>query len=316
VPASWPDNFPFITDNSPVMSTPAGDIPYETQGLRLSERYARHEGGTSRIPLCINGEDAADFLLYGPGYTVRAGSSGTGVYLQRYLPYKNPSTETQYLVELTTAQNGAVDVDPTLDNWPIFSWLVYNADFSTLPFDVKSESEMPVLSDGTPNELARYVIRRPAFTSRERKIPQFQLETDESTPNPIPESGWIPDVTSDWLYTWVEVPWDAIPFDSIADTLGKINNATFDTVTPRGRNMAQGTVLLAGVQGLDQPYIGPDGGMYGDITYLLRQRKLGWNNYVRLDDGGALTTVAWRYRGKPGVRPYKETDFQVLFKPV
>lgn len=312
MPAAWPDGFPFLTADSPVMQTPAGDIPYETQGLKLAERYARHEGGTSRVPLCINGEDAADFLLYGPGYTVRStgGSLGGPVSLKRYLPYKNPSTETQYLVELSTAQNGPVDVDATLDNWPVYSWLVYNADFSTLPFDVKSEAECPTLSDGTPNELARYVIRRPVFTSRERKVPQFTLETDDE--QPIMESGWIIDGTVDWLYTWVECPIDAFPFATVASTIGKINNAAFDTVTPRGRNMATGTALLAGVQGTDQPYIGPDGGRYIDCTMLIRFRPAGWNKYVRPDG----STVGWRYVNDHTSRPYKEADFQLLFKPV
>jgi hypothetical protein len=221
------------------------------------------------------------------------------------------------LVELSTAQNGPVDVDFTLDNWPVYKWLIYNADFSTLPFDVKSEAEMPLLSDGTPNELARYVIRRQSWTGRERKLPPFTLETDDGTP--LVEPGWVPDIVADWIYSWIECPADAFPYDAVDDTIGKINSATFDTVTPRGKNMAAGTALLAGVQGADQPYIGPDGGMYIDAHFYIRRRKLGWNNYVRLDQGGTPTAVGWRYRMPPATvvsRPYKEADFQLLFKPV
>jgi len=327
-----------FTEAPSYLYTPAGPIRYWVQAPHLgyTERYMDSAGGTTQIQVAVRWEDSFDFIQYAAGTTlvVGMGTPSQPFKLSRSLPLLNQWTFHQNLIELNKVlavggetgalyDNGIWYPDPFFDNgFSMNGAVIYKADFANRNFRLLTDSQVdafPLIDGVHRDELRRYVVRSFLPVYRERRVPNYIFETDEASPVPIPEVGFIADDGyTDYEYVWRQVPLNAVPHKAMAECNGRANSVAFDIGYTN--KFTTETVIFIGVSRPVTEYRHTDGNLYCDLHYHFRYRPDmdtskpggGWNKQRRLNG----TYVPIRAVGLTGpVRPWATADLHRLFRP-
>lgn len=177
-----------------------------------------------------------------------------------------------------------------------------------------------ILADAAvTSELQRFITRDADFTNEALPLPPNFLEWSPGTTlagNPIPESPAKVFFGAEVTYLWHQVP--LIPFSTIYKTLGKCNDAQFDT-SVGGGNLDPETALFIGWK--PNRIRGGNRGVMFNITYKFlvktgdpanTETQPTWNKiYCRTS--GKWESV--RVKGT-GAKPYPTGDMNKLFQMV
>ena len=282
------------------------------------EQFTKNSGCSSQFHYRVAWEDAAAWKAGMLGYT--EGLVGGATY-NRITPHKNPYTDKQYCIDvklinqtMTDAQN--TDRNPwapdfAYQNFPSGGWVEYIATYAIYPYTILADDEL----GSSGSELSRYIRITNRSVPRERRLPTFGYETCEATPTKIPEVGFIPFVELELTYTQFEVPLDLVPNTAIANVGSHINEAEFEGYAPE-------TVLFRGIAAPIEPYPGPSGELYTNLTYLFSYLPHGWN-FIPMYVDETTNQIVWKRIRMTGSaagtgegRPlYPAADFDQLFKP-
>lgn len=274
------------------LDTPYGPIIYWVlPDLEAYQEQWMIDANQTQVLMAVRWDESGLFKRYALGFTPL---SPTTARLNRFIPLQNEFAHTQYLVSLTKVlihsgvdANGEpqyVGVDALLGNWFGFppqdpnggmqARIVYKGLFACPPYDIIEQS---LFADTGYYELRRYVVRDDTINPRERRIPSYGFETDDSARQVVPEVGFIPYYDYEFTRTWMRVPYDNIPWDAIASCVLKINNAVFDykSMYRTGENPGtvwgkyrKGCVLFKGLGGRVRPYRGTNGEWLADLPYI------------------------------------------------
>lgn len=219
--------------------------------------------------------------------------------------------------------------DPGYQEWFVTHRAIYRVEFTRPIYQaIDDDTLFEYVSQQIGCELSRYVTRQRTNNVRELRHPDHNFK-------PVGQdlvlyvNGFIPVVEAEIVYTWFQVPFDKIPWTAINECRLKINDELFDDswVFPfDGSDPYQRpghepeTMLFVDVKGIDLPYAGSDGGLYADVQYLFRQKRIpnpegdafGHNHFLN----AAGDWVEAERRSSPGKRVYETTDqFDALFAP-
>jgi hypothetical protein len=327
------NKLPFLTENAVVM-TGTNILYWIKWPDGYSESFTNRSGNTTTALVIVDWEDSADFKNYAMGFTNAIRGAST---FERFTPLRNPYAPKQYLVacdlveqymtqdqreEMALASPDPYSLpwapDPVYYNWPKGGWACYQLTFSTMPYPILRDEDLPAAGSGVIQELSRYVRKTFRSIPKERKTPTFGYETCEVTPTIVAEAGFVPIVETEIVYTLFQVPNDLVPLTAISACSGRCNSVVFD-------GKAVETMLFRGLAAPIEPYGGPSGELYCDLMYTmsLSPSTNGWNYVpVGTDTGSPPALVYKRVREtgsasgtSPGKPLYSSVDFSGLFKP-
>ncbi len=224
--------------------------------------------------------------------------------------------------------------DATVKGWPGFpdetglpARIKYGAIFATLPYNVLTEAQM---TTGSFNEQARNVVRSMSSYTKERIVPNYQLELATTPIQLVPEAGFVPFTEYELKWTWVGVPLEYVPYTAISQAAGCINDAAFGYVeeyplfpatvpaTTYGK-YPKGCLLFKGPIGEMVPYRGPNDQLLVDIPYKFTWQPAdgGEDGQLKIPLGYSGLWAKVRKRGTVASPVYlkKYYDFSKLFKP-
>lgn len=281
MPLNLLDSSTWVTS---VLNTPTGPITYWALA-ELGAYYEKNErdGNVIGTLLAVPWKDRIDWKKYALG-TVKKFSS---TYFDRVTPIPCPyaNKDELYLMSVEKVglhvglDSGGKPVFATTDSLnnnyftlPTSTYfpprIVYRAVFGNFPYKIVNQSDFAA---GILNEQRRFVIKERETRPRERRVPSFGFETDEASPVPIPEVGFVPFVDTEFTWTWVGVPEKDYPETAIKTCTLKVNNATFGFLEDGtyGRYSA-GDILFVGMLAKLKPYRGPNSEWLFDLPYTLR----------------------------------------------
>lgn len=293
------------------------------------ERYAVGAAGTSTAKVVLAWDHYPLFILHAAGFTEYVapppppppvpppppppGGGGVldpsppppGGTLKRHVPLRNPLAPAQFTQDVSVAEYGGNKRnDETKDNALRCDWVKLALGFSTLPYMVCSDADLATYFGG--DESQRYTTVSIESNARERLVSGSAYKTLDTPPVTLNVPGFVPDVDSSYIISWLQIPAGALRLDL---PYLKVNDSTW-TVAGLTPGFAAGTALFCGFAERLQPYRGPDGNLYVDAKYLVRYRKGGWQRLPRAD--GSLVEVVSVTTDLP---PYQTADLKVLFKP-
>ena len=346
------DPFDNTTWRRATLFTPEGPVKYWVQS-DLEAYYEQHarDNSLTRVQLAVSWQDSLRFKKYALGFCKKEKIS-VGPFswstLYRYTPLRLPITDTdQYLIDLKKAKllpghdnrftvSGGPYVgrplfpEPvaSLDNWwtlpspgpgtyeGVPPQIVYDATFQNVPYDVLTQDQMAATADGS--EQRRFVLPSEKGNPRERKVPSFGYERDD-TGTPIDEVGFVPYYDETHVLTWLEVPWELVPRTAIGENYLKINNAPFglknDGTYGRWRT---GTTRFDGLARELFPYKSAAGFKVVDVPYLFTHQPGDGTDDTMWKVPVGTTWVKIRRRGSSGAdadRLYLKGDLEKLFRP-
>lgn len=292
---------------------PNGPISYQVQMDPLTDAASTH-GRSMTVVAIVSWPESNDFVQAVLGYT----EYSSGTILERYLPLECVWWDGLYCDEAVLIGSGIDSRQSTYaapSGWPTKSWCQYRLRFSRPPYNVL---------DPVSHEKHRYVSMAREYSPRERRISGFGFvyyDPDSATWKQVPdEQVFIPEHTIRYLFTWHQVPENAVPWQTIAAFIGYCNRDPWSIL---GVTFGAETALFRGPSDTLRRYMGPDGGWYYDIQYVIEHRPGGWNHYTlpQIDPSGARRYAPWR-RGVPGAPPgpglplpYPPANFDHLFRP-
>lgn len=179
--------------------------------------------------------------------------------------------------------------------WPATQMSSYRASFRQTAYDLQEDTG--VASAAVP-ELKRNLIRHSETNPYHRKISGWGLMFDSGvgvTPavkcTTIPT---LPEYTTRLIYTSIRWPEEAVPESYIANSLGKVNSAAFDTdkVLKLDNGSTQNGYPAEELMFEDfrksPPYHGSDGTstkLYFDLTFLFLWNPRNWNKQLNPNTG-------------------------------
>ena len=301
-----------------------------------SEQWLQ-EANEIRIGLCVEWDKRNEFHKFAVGGTAPVPASPT--YLTRYTPLQCPFNPRLYLSHLRLRDKGLANNGGTLTQlagnaWFDLpnGWCVYDATFTNRAYSILTQDEAGIGSavlstnwNTNPNrlispvvsgELQRYVIRETESRPKERKSPSYGFVTDDAAATPIPEVGFIPFYEYERTYTWLQVPWQLVPWGAMEKCFLKLNNSYFDGQFPGGN------ILFKGTAGKIRPYVGADSSWYTDLVYVFGEQPAdgvgnGWNKLPRANGTWVKIRAAGTggATGIPSKPLYLSEDLDALFKP-
>lgn len=278
----------------------------------------------------VGWDDSEDWIKEVTGYTTW--DSGSQI-LNRHLPLQCPLAETLWLDDLEAVRTGiekgtTLLADPFNNNAPHQDWVRYQCTFVRPKWWVRTDDAL--LQDFDSQEQHRYVRRNIRFAPREQRVGGHFFEVDE---NPGGAADWqpteavvfLPNTQLEFLLTWKQVPFDAVPFTAYETQLLSVNDADFTMpgnalTAEESRTYPAGDLLFRGVSFPDDWYEGADANFYADPQIVLAYQPGGWNKQLlRTFDAGpppARRYGSVRQRGvAPDTPPYASSDFGKLFTP-
>lgn len=306
---------------SKLSHTVNGNIPYVTLHDNYREDWAANANQIT-VECLVAWEESSDWLKAMVGYTTWVGASPT---LNRYLPEPCPLEDGLWcdligLLKMGVNKDTTDLADGDLNNYPKADWLRYRVTFKRPPYWVRSDATLA--ASYADKEQFRYVKQGVTFVPRERRVPSYGFEFNDrpdgsGTWHPVDEVGFIPEVRTDFLCTWTQIPVGAIPWTNIQNGAATVNSAPFKP-SDYSREYPAGELLFKGPQTPFEVYQGADGAFYMDLSYLFSFQPGGWNKYLlRTRDGGGNREYGpMRARDTAGnPPPYPSSNFQLLFTP-
>ncbi len=311
---------------------PGGEIKFWVRFPdKYTEEFTNNSGNSTTVNIAVPWDDAADFKNLAMGFTT--GTAGQPTFY-RTIPMRNPYASKQYLQSMRLVSQVATQdqmeelqkasPDPTLfpwakdaayDNWPTGGWVEYECTFTTMPYPILRDDEMPAAGSGVIQELSRYVRKTRRTIVQERRLPSYGFETCEVAPTVIPEVGFVPYTTEEIIYTIYQVPIALVPDVAISNCGACVNDATFD-------GKATETMLFKGLAAPLEPYGGPSGELYVNLMYNFGHNAQTWQSVpVNVDPSTKLPVYKrLRVTGSDtgtgtGSPLYGKADFSALFKP-
>lgn len=265
------------------------ELQYRDAGSPV-ESFDRKSGGGKatrvfRVDWDNRGSCIADILGYPAAYT-----TGSGTF-QRHLPMQHPEFPWLLASRVTRVQghgpyggqpigpNGLVESFTEFDNGQRmlrYQYAALTVEFEAIDYAIKGDQEI-ITSTGTARrggEWKRFVSPKIKPQADYLTVPGGGYLWDEG-PGKTGQQGFFGPIgrtisTADIELTWHQVPFNALPFDDIIATLGKVNNAYFFALEPH-------TVLLLAVdlRRVKNPY-----GMWEwEVKYSFKYRKTGHNKF-------------------------------------
>jgi len=262
------------------------------------------------------------------GYTTWNGASPT---LERHLPMADPYGLGLWLDECellaTGVEKGTTQLyDPFYNNAPRQDWVRYQCVFRRPRHWLYTDDV--IRDDFSSQEQHRYVERSFRYVPRERRVPAFGFEVDENPEGTaswrrIEETAFLPDYQLEYLFTWKQVPIDAVPFAAYESQLLTVNGSAFKVpgnaeTASAAREYEAGTLLFRGISMPLDWYQGADGDFYLDPQIVLAYQPGGWNKQLLrpLGGGGERRYGSVRHHNiTPDTPPYASSNFLDLFTP-
>lgn len=298
----------------------------------MGRRVTANQNSTGHAMFACPWADAARFETDALGFSNYVSGQR---YLSRRIPLRHgdPAQASLFLDSLETISyhNFLKEYNAIADTsdgryslgWPKTEMIAYKGTFSQRSYPVFADSEVSSLA--VP-ELSRYITKFPETDHYHRKIPGYNFAFEGAVGENCTVLASLPEYCVRWVYTSYFWPWPSSINDGyIASTLGKVNNAAFDT--SKRVTMPNGTVsngfpaecLKFEDHRLSQPYYGSDDKLYVDQQFVLSFNPRNWNKQLRPSSGeyekikqksGASTFY------DPPRYAYIEADFNKLFKPM
>lgn len=293
------------------------EIEYEEIAEGYGENWQTKQSSVTRILRVAHG-DASTFVSDMLGYAIAGAGSIT-----RFLPESHPDFGSLYAVSCDLV-GGFGAFDQTGPSECIrFEKLTYRVTYQSLPYRVREDGD---IFDILAPELSRYVERKRDFAVENLALPPSNaFKFYDATPanrqpvmQPLPKA--FP--TEDWSYTWHRVPLESVPFDTINEASGKVNDQQFDFSQDEGLDAATWTLLFLGAE--YERYYGPGGNWEANVTYRFAYRnngddpnnanfQAGWNHFYQPSSRQfRAVTSDGTYTGTP---VYEDFDFHRLFIP-
>jgi hypothetical protein len=179
--------------------------------------------------------------------------------------------------------------------------------------------------DYTENEFERFVTFCTKPAAEYLSVPQTGTLKWSDGPNvgrDFPGNVGFVVGNIDMTWNWLQIPYEAIPFDTVQDTIGRVNKYDWE-LFPGGPTAAAGTLLLTSWEPVR--YNSPFGARTWDVNYTARYNPRLHNNFYDFNKGSyALSpflqaSVDGNFYA-PGSVPdgkllYDERDFFDLFRP-
>jgi len=271
---------------------------------KMSVTFADDQTTITRKLACL-WEDWFDFAVDMLGYDEWT----SGPVLNRYLPQADPEVNGFYCLDMQLVDCAgkpmAADGLDTLQyvdasgSTQTQGMAIFNARFRAPIYPMLEDED--VLAEDVP-ELMRNVIRTKEDAVESLTLPTASLKWKTNN-NPVPSSAGILFPTAVYKYAWLRVPVDAEPENTIANTLGKVNDAEFD-----GKDA--GTLLC--MPPTRRLYQAANSYTYLDIQYSLNYRPQGWNFFFNPTTGTFQEVVR---AGQPTTGAYETANFAQLFDP-
>lgn len=304
---------------------PVSRVPFQWDLESMQSRGARDASAEQLLAL-INWADREAFLKEVVGYTTWDKTST----LQRVLPLRHPLRPTMWCDEYLLHDFGMYDTRSDLHDpeneydpaAPVQDWCRYLLTFTRPKWFVYSDADLrdeAKFGLNVGKEQFRFTFPSEMPQPRNRKVSghAFEFLSADGTWKAIEnESQFVPDYQIDETITWVQIPTNAVPYQSILDCLNTVNNKPIQ-LTTGGRTWVPGTLAFKGCARPVEQYIGADGTPAYDLYYLFSYQPGGWQNYMTRDAVGAKVYKPIRIRvgAGAGFPPFYETDFQNLFTP-
>lgn len=305
--------------------------PFETTRSRIKfwdvsmpdENYADDQTAFVRRWMCLS-TDRLDFVQDVLGGSTFYASSN---YIHRDLPQEDFEMPGFYAVDMRMirAAGSAVilgsnmypsNVDrsepksgSTLTFSDVETWSAglheYAIAFRRPVWTVKADEDV---SSATVPELERFIFRTTEDAIESENIATNYLRFKGYPPGSslaeVPATGSKPFPSAVRRYALKMWPPEAEPYQTIRNTLGKINNATFDSKYPPG------TLLMMAPQ--RRIYQHANTALMQDIDFTFQERPQGWNFFFHPTTG---EYVEVERKSDPSIGAFETADFNLLFDP-